>query len=375
MSTRARPEVGPDAVSPVRPDAVSPVGADAVSPVGADAVSPVGADAASPVGPTRQIAGATVVPREVWGALPLVVSAAGGESILGALAGLRACAAEHLQACGGLLFRGFEVAGAGGFREFAQGFGHPLIGYDFGSTPRSKVIEGVYSSTEYPAHQQIPLHNEQSYARGWPMKIWFHCQMAAPSGGETPIADSRRVYQRVSARIRDRLVERGLMYVRNFGNGLDVPWQQTFDTTEPAVVEAYCRAREIAYEWKPDGELRTRQRAQAIARHPRTHDLVWFNQAHLFHISALEPIIREALLDAVGVEELPRNVYYGDGGELEDALLDEIRGIYGELAVMFPWQPGDVLMLDNMLTAHGRRPFAGPRQITVAMAQPHETQS
>jgi alpha-ketoglutarate-dependent taurine dioxygenase len=241
------------------------------------------------------------------------------------------------------------------------------------SAIRSKVIDGVYSSTEYPAHQRIAMHNEQSYARDWPMAIWFHCAIAAQTGGETPIADSRRVYHQVPPRIRERFAARGLMYVRNFGNGLDVPWQQTFGTTEPAAVEAYCRAHDIAFEWKADGELRTRQIAQAVAQHPRTSDLVWFNQAHLFHVSALEPAVREALQGAIDPEDLPRNVYHADGGTLEDSVLDEIRGVYSELEVVFPWQPGDVLMLDNMLTAHARRPFRGPRQITVAMAEPHAT--
>jgi len=302
--------------------------------------------------------------------LPLVIPG-NGEPILDALPRLRWSAETHLSGAGGVLFRGFAVADAAVFRAFAGGFGHALIGYEFGSTPRSKVAEGVYSSTEYPAHQQSPLHNEQAYARAWPMKIWFHCAIASPTGGETPIADSRRVYQQVAPRIRERFAARGLMYVRNFGNGLDVPWQQTFATSEPAAVEAYCRDHDIAFEWKADGELRTRQTAQAIARHPHTDDLVWFNQAHLFHVSALEPAVREALCDALEPEDLPRNVYYGDGSAIEDGLLDEIRGVYQALEIVAPWQPGDVLMLDNMLTAHGRRPFAGPRKITVAMAEPH----
>jgi alpha-ketoglutarate-dependent taurine dioxygenase len=229
----------------------------------------------------------------------------------------------------------------------------------------------VYSSTEYPAHQHIPLHNEQSYARDWPMKIWFHCQFAAAQGGETPIADSRQVYQRIDAGIRRRFSERGLLYVRNYGNGLDVPWQRVFDTNEPAVVEAYCAAHAIAHEWTDDGELRTRQVAQAVAHHPRTHDPVWFNQAHLFHLSALEPSVREALLEAVDADQLPRNVYYGDGSAIEDSVLDEIRAVYAELQVVFPWQAGDVVMLDNMLVAHGRTPFTGARKVIVAMAEPH----
>jgi alpha-ketoglutarate-dependent taurine dioxygenase len=297
--------------------------------------------------------------------------AGAGVPIAHALGLLAAAIDRALLDQGGVLFRGYAVAGTEEFRGFARGFGHPLVSYDFGSTPRSQLADGVYSSTEYPAHQHIPLHNEQSYARDWPMKIWFHCQIAAAQGGETPIADSRQVYQRVDAGIRRRFSERGLLYVRNYGNGLDVPWQRVFDTNDPAVVEAYCTAHAIAHEWTDDGELRTRQVAQAVAHHPRTHDPVWFNQAHLFHLSALEPSVREALLEAVDADQLPRNVYYGDGSAIEDSVLDEIRAVYAELQVVFPWQAGDVVMLDNMLVAHGRTPFTGARKVIVAMAEPH----
>ncbi|XXZ41218.1 TauD/TfdA family dioxygenase [Sorangium sp. So ce327] len=304
------------------------------------------------------------------GRLPLVLSPARrGERIMSVFAELARHVDEHLLDHGGVLFRGFHVDGVAGFRELAAAFGHPLLGYEFGSTPRTKLVEGVYSSTEYPAHQHIPLHNEQAYSREWPMKIWFYCALAAEEGGETPIADSREVYRRVDARIRERFVRHGLMYVRNFGNGLDVPWPKVFETDDRAAVSAYCERHGIVCEWKDDGELRTRQTCQAVARHPKTGDMVWFNQAHLFHISGLEAEVREALLDVVSEDELPRNVYYGNGEPIEDSVLDEIRGVLDELKVSFPWETGDVLMLDNMLTAHARNPFKGPRKIVAAMAE------
>ena len=304
--------------------------------------------------------------------LPLLVTpATPGASLEAGRAGMHDCAAKHLERAGGILFRGFAVPDVSAFKDFAASFGDPLLSYEFGSTPRSKVEQGVYTSTEYPAHQSIPLHNEQAYTRQWPMRIWFYCHTAAPEGGETPIADSREVYRRLDPAIRERFIEKGLMYVRNYGNGLDVPWQQVFNTEDAAVVETFCRGQGIAWEWKDDGELRTRQVCQAVATHPRTGDVVWFNQAHLFHVSALESSVRETLLAVVDEEDLPRHVYYGDGSPIEDAILDEIRAVYDSVTIRFPWQQGDVLMLDNMLAAHGRAPFKGPRRVVVAMAQGH----
>ena len=301
--------------------------------------------------------------------LPLIAIPRSRMGLSAALIPLQELVETRLLSCGAILFRGFDVSSVEEFQEFAAGFGHPLLSYEFASTPRTQVAKGIYTSTEYPPHQAIPLHNEQAYTRDWPMKIWFYCAVAAPSGGETPIADSRKIYQSIAPEIRDRFADRGLMYVRNYGNGLDVPWTQVFNTDDRAVVERYCQMHDIACEWKAEGELRTRQLCHGVARHPRTQEMVWFNQAHLFHISALEPAVRETLLDIVAEEDLPRNVYYGDGQPIEDSILDEIRAVLDKHKVIFPWQQGDVLMLDNMLTAHAREPFKGPRRVVVAMAE------
>jgi hypothetical protein len=64
---------------------------------------------------------------------------------------------------------------------------------------------------------------------------------------------------------------------------------------------------------------------------------------------------------------LPRNCYYGDGSLIEDSVMEEIGRVYAALEVSFPWHQGDILLLDNMLTAHARNPFSGLRKIYVSM--------
>jgi len=302
--------------------------------------------------------------------LPLVMTARETRALGEFSAAARRGVDEYLSIHGGLLFRGLPVASPSDFEAFVNVFTQSMISYEFGSTPRSQVHHQVYTSTEYPPHQHIPLHNEQAYTTEWPMKIWFYCGQPSEEGGYTPIADSREVFARIPAHIRERFIRKQVMYVRNYGNGLDVPWQKVFNTEDPATVERFCRKNGIMFEWKSDGELRTRQIAQAVATHPGTREQVWFNQAHLFHVSNLEPAVREALLSAVSEEDLPRHAYYGDGSAIETDVLDEIRDVYHRLAVQFSWGKGDVLMLDNMLAAHGRTPFKGRRQILVAMAEP-----
>ncbi len=302
--------------------------------------------------------------------LPVLITPnVSGEGLLDAWHRLSRVIDVHLACVGGVLLRGFSLPSLEAFRAFAAAFGHPLLSYEFGSTPRSNVGGGIYTSTEYPAHQAIALHNEQAYTREWPMKIWFHCVTAAPDGGETPIADSRAIYRRMPDHILRRF-EPGVRYVRNYGD-VDVPWQQVFNTDSRAEVEAYCLRNGIEYKWTADGGLRTEQLCQAVARHPVTQEMVWFNQAHLFHASNLPPEVREALVALVGEAHLPRDARFADGSPIPDALLDEVRAVLDAESVFFPWEPGDVLMLDNMLVAHGRAPFKGPRKVVVAMAQPH----
>jgi alpha-ketoglutarate-dependent taurine dioxygenase len=299
----------------------------------------------------------------------LVATAARSGTILDHLDEVHHLVQQCLYDQGAILFRGFAKGQIADLRDFAASFGHELLAYEFGSTPRTRIATGVYSSTEYPSHQWIPQHNEQAYTLKWPMKIWFYCDVAAPEGGETPITNSRELYRRIDPAIRRRFAEKKLLYVRNYGNGLDLPWEQVFQTSERAAVEAFCRTQQIAWEWLADEGLRTRQICQSEAQHPVTGAMVWFNQAHLFHLSSLEPEVRASLLAVVDEVDLPRNVYYGDGTPIEDSILDDIRGLYGELMLSFRWQEGDILLLDNMLTAHGRAPFKGPRRIVVAMAE------
>jgi alpha-ketoglutarate-dependent taurine dioxygenase len=300
----------------------------------------------------------------------LVVEATQSDGLLERLQDIHRLAERSLQVHGAILFRGFSRSSVDAFHDFAASFGHRLLPYEFGSTPRSRIGAGVYSSTEYPADQSIPQHNEQSYTCAWPMKIWFYCETPPSERGATPISDSRALYRRIDPAIRRRFAKAGLMYVRNYGNGLDLAWQQVFRTTDRAAVEAFCRSRRIAWEWLDNERLRTWQICQSEASHPVTGAPVWFNQAHLFHVSSLAAETRDALLATVDESDLPRHVYYGDGTPIEDAILDEIRSHYDALTLSCRWQKGDVLMLDNMLTAHGRAPFRGARRILVAMAEP-----
>lgn len=273
---------------------------------------------------------------------------------------------------GAILFRDFPLRSRTDFETFARTISPELMEYTERSTPRSEVAAGIYTSTEYPADQHIPLHNENSYSHKWPRRVYFFCVEPAASGGVTPLADSRKVYEAIDKRIRDRFIEKGVMYVRNYRSDLDLPWQTVFRTSDKSEVERYCTKVGMRCEWRDGGSLRTTQVRHAIAVHPVTGETVWFNQAHLFHVSSLAKDLRESMRALYQNDELPRNSYYGDGKPIETNALDEIRRAYDELAVTTGWQQGDLVLVDNMLTAHGRTPYQGARKILVAMADPFQ---
>lgn len=270
-----------------------------------------------------------------------------------------------------ILFRNFNVNTAEQFNQFIKASSNgELLEYRDRSSPRHEVGSRIYTSTDYPAEQNIFLHNEGTYWLTWPLKIYFGCLIASQQGGETPIADCRKVFQRINPKIRDRFIEKKVLYVRNYNDGFGLTWQTVFQTEDKAVVEEYCYNNGIEFEWKEGERLRTRSRRPAVATHPKTEEMVWFNHATFFHVSTLEPTMREALLAEFKEEDLPNNTYYSDGSPIEPSVLDELREAYWQEKVTFPWQEGDVLMLDNMTIAHGREPFVGSRKIVVGMAEP-----
>ncbi|HYW19649.1 MAG TPA: amino acid adenylation domain-containing protein [Nodularia sp. (in: cyanobacteria)] len=269
---------------------------------------------------------------------------------------------------GAILFRGFNAKSVSDFETFAQAVCPELFG-EYGDLPREGLGGKVYGSTPYPADKAILFHNESSHMHRWPMKIWFYCVQPAQERGETPIVDCRKVYQLLDAEIREQFADKGLMYVRNYTDGLDVSWQKFFHTTDKASVEKFCDQNGIEWEWKADGGLKTKEIRQAIAKHPKTGEWVFFNQIQLHHITYLDSSVRESLLSLFGEENLPRNVYYGDGTPIEQSVINEVTSVYQQAEIAFPWQKGDILMLDNMLTAHARNPYVGERKIVVAMGE------
>ena len=271
---------------------------------------------------------------------------------------------EELHRVGAILFRGFSIPTPEAFQDFAAKV-CPDLYRNYGDLPREN--DTIYKVTPYPHDDTILFHNESSHMGSWPLKQLFYCHEPAAAGGETPIVDCRVISREMDPALLEKFERLQLKYTRNFIPKLDVRWQDFFRTEDPAVVEEKCRANDWHFEWKPGGQLTLHQHSPAVTTHPVTGEKIFFNQIQLHHIAFLKPHIRQSLLEMVPEADLPRNVYFGDGSVLEDQVVRDIEALYWKHAAEFTWQAGDVLIVDNMLVSHARKPYQPPRKMNVAM--------
>lgn len=279
--------------------------------------------------------------------------------------------AERLLEHGAVLFRDFPVREIGDFDRFISAISQQRIDYIYRSTPRTSLGNRIFTATEYPPALEIPLHNENAYQTDWPLKLALCCLKPAESGGETPISEMRRVNCAIGAALLDKFEERRVKYVRHYRPYVDISWQEVFRTEDRSVVAEFCALHDISHEWLDVSTLRTSQICQGTALHPVTNERVFFNQAHLFHISNLGDAAAKSMLDVFGPDKLPRQTFFGDGTEIPAEDLAKVRAAFAGAAITFPWKAGDILLLDNMQFAHGRRPFKGARRVLAALMEPN----
>ncbi|MFF0087441.1 amino acid adenylation domain-containing protein [Streptomyces canus] len=273
---------------------------------------------------------------------------------------------EQLADAGAVLFRGHDIATAAAFEEVAEAICGPLVAENGEHVPVAEAGH-VQTPVFYPPEKHLLWHNENSFNARWPLRIVFCCNQAPAVGGETPLVDSRDVYDALDVSIRRRFTERGVRYHRVYQEALGLTWQQVFGTDDRTAAEAHCRVAGLQYDWLDGDRLRTSCVRPAVVRHAGSGRMSWFNQAQHWHTSCLDPQTREALQSLCAEGELPRSCTYGDGSPIEEAVMEEILDVYRDLEKSFVWQPGDVLAVDNVAAAHARNPYQGDRKLFVAM--------
>lgn len=266
---------------------------------------------------------------------------------------------------GAILFRGFRIHNVPTFKSLVYKFsGKSFFDYAGGVSPRIPIGRGAYTSTEYPSHLGLSLHNEMSYSDVFPKHLYFCCLTAPREGGETTLGDSRRILSKINPKTAGLFKHKKIRYERILsgekGNGYS--WQEAFGCDDRKTAEEICRKIGAQVEWKENGFLHLSQIRPSTAFHDETNEEVWFNQADGFHPSNLD---EETYRAQNGNFRL--NADFGDGSPICSLSLDQIREVLRSETVSIKWQTGDFLIVDNLLTAHGRNPFAGERKIALAM--------
>src|SRR5437899_2159532 len=276
---------------------------------------------------------------------------------------LRALVAEH----GALVVRGLELRDVAKidavFRQLSN-----LMTETEAFAPRQRYAQGVYSASKWPPNQQMCMHHELSYALEPPGLMLFACLVPATDGGATPVADSPTVLNALPADLLERFERLGWLLIRNYNDDIGASFAEAFGTDDRRAVESYCRANAIKFEWQPDGALRTWQRRSAVVHHPRTGQRCWFNQIAFLNEWTIDPEVREYLVDIYGEDGLPFNTRFGNGDVIGADVVQVINEVYEAKTAREPWQGGDLMLVDNVRTAHARERFEGSREVLVAMA-------
>lgn len=229
---------------------------------------------------------------------------------------------------------------------------------------------GVFSSSAWPANQQMCMHHELSYRLEFPSVMTFGCLRAADAGGAIGIADSPAVLDSLPSELVERFTSEGWMLTRSYTDEIGQSVEEAFGTADRRAVEAYCTANAIEFEWQSDGGLRTRQRRSAVVHHPQTGRPCWFNQIAFLSEWTMKPEVHEFLVDMYGADGLPFNTRYGNGDPIGEDVVAAINDAYDSNTMFVEPVVGDLVFVDNIRCAHSREPFDGPREIVVALAGP-----
>ncbi|WP_052310408.1 TauD/TfdA family dioxygenase [Streptomyces viridochromogenes] len=279
---------------------------------------------------------------------------------------LRELVAEH----GALTVRGLGLRTPADVESVLRRMTEHLMAEREAFAARDRHADGVYSSSAWPPNQPMCMHHELSYAVRCPGLLMFACLEPPLEGGATAVADATAVLHALPADLVDRFAREGWLLTRAYNDGIGATLGQSFGTDDRAGVEGYCRAHAIDWSWQPDGSLRTRQHRHAVVRHPVSGRFCWFNQIAFLNEWTMAPEVREFLVEEYGPDGLPFNTRHGNGDPVSPDVVEQINKTYEAHTVRRSWQRGDLMLVDNIRTAHSREAYQGPRNIVVAMADP-----
>jgi Taurine catabolism dioxygenase TauD, TfdA family len=276
---------------------------------------------------------------------------------------LLAQAAEH----GAVLFRGFPLATADDFDAFVAAFDLPNFPYDesLSNAVRINKTPRVFTANEAPPTVNIYFHHEMAQTPMYPSRLFFFCEQPAAEGGATPLCRSDILWERLAERqprFAGDCEAKGLKYTNVMpsendpASGMGRGWQSTLRAKTPAEAEDRLRGLGYSWEWLPGSELRATTPVLPAVRQLNGNRKSFFNQL----IAAFQGW-KDARNDP------SKAITFGDGTPLDREAVDVATQIAEDIAFDVPWQKGDVALVDNFVTMHGRRTFSGTRKVLASL--------
>jgi hypothetical protein len=211
------------------------------------------------------------------------------------------------------------------------------------------------------------MHHELGWQRTPPPFLLIACLRPAASGGRTGVADGRTVLAMLPG-LAERAERVGWALVRRYGLRLvGMRWQDAFCGWKAAEVVAYAAAEAIDLDWDGDWLVTNRLRP-AIRPTGPDGEPAWSNLLAFCSEWTLDPGVREYLVSTLGGQALPFETAFGDGTPFTAKDVAATTSAYDRATAHVAWAPGQVLMLDNVRTAHSTEPYVGDRRMALLHA-------
>ena len=291
----------------------------------------------------------------------------GGGDLAAFLADNKQAVDAALAHAGALLFRGFDVPDPAAFDAAITAYDEPGFTYEdsLSNAVRTNVTERVFTANEAPPSTEIFLHHEMAQTPLYPSKLFFYCEIAAESGGATPLCRSDWVLEALREQTPDfvsRIQAEGVRYTNvmpghdDAASGQGRSWRSTLSVKDRESAEARLTTLGYSWEWHEDDSMRATTPALPAIRELGEGRASFFNQL----IAAFRGW-------ADSRNDPNRAITFGEGEPIAQEDMAPAIAIADRLTYDLAWQPGDVALIDNFQVMHGRRPFEGKRRVLASL--------
>jgi len=293
---------------------------------------------------------------------------------------------------GCLLIRGLPLVGETGsdsqqalsFSELLQQLGYRMTRYVGGVTAREQSSFMVYPASEEDPRVCMDLHQDNTYWPEPPKQLFFYYEQPAQIGGLNPLLDVREYLRKIPADIVATFERCGVRYESYYPDQSQesrcVPWQKSFQTEDRKVVEENLTQGGFEFAWQLDrsGETYSLRKWNVLSpfkQHPISDEKLWVNMivanhASYFHDHPSYPELSDIPYTEKGEQNIdyPFNIKYGNGDSIPFDVIQTLRRLAWETARSFKAQAGDLLVVDNYRTQHGRLGYEPPRKFWIGIS-------